>query len=575
MPTVATYGERRRSTQALPGARLTAAETAISQGAGVARAEGNAAAARAEGYAALGGMAAREGLRAFAEMQEQERQRANEVAMLKASNQLATWRNRALYDPQSGALTRKGEASFELPEAVSSDFERVAGEIEAGLSPEQQLAFQRVRSQEWQNVDLQVRRHVFGEMQEFHQNELKAAVALGADQAIRAASDPRLVSANLAKVEDQIRSNARGLGLGPDQVEQQVRTVRSSVHVGVINNLLAEEKTKEAETYYAATRGEIDADKLDQVTTALEAGGIRKEAQATSDRILAEGGSLTSQREKARTIADPKLRDEVMARLEHEAAVTDRAEREADRDRLRSVYDTIDQTKSVASIPPDVWATMDGPERSAARGYARNLAEGIPTQTDDPTFYALMRQAMSDPQGFARVNLLSSRAKLSSGDFQQLAGLQLSIVNGERSAAAKELDGFRTKTQLVDDALTTYGIDPNAKPDTKEGQAIAGLRRMLDRRVEAVQSTGVKVTNAEIQEALDGLLSQSVTVPGSWWNIFPGGRPFFNESKRVIDMTIDDVPADDRRRIEQALRARGRTVSDVTVLDIYRESKVR
>jgi hypothetical protein len=41
---------------------------------------------------------------------QREVQDANQTALLNADNQLGTWQNKALYDPENGAFTRKGSA---------------------------------------------------------------------------------------------------------------------------------------------------------------------------------------------------------------------------------------------------------------------------------------------------------------------------------------------------------------------------------------------------------------------------------------------------------------------------------
>src|SRR5690606_10885673 len=150
------------------------------------------------------------------------------------------------------------------------------------------------------------------------------------------------------------------------------------------------------------------------------------------------------------------------------------------------------------------------------REYARMLAAGTPVETDYPTYYRLLQQAGDDPQAFATANLLQFRHKLGETEFKQLANLQLSIKNGNRQAADKVLEGFRTRGQIFEDTLRLYRIDPKADPATDEGRAIALLRRMLDQRIDAMQASGQKVTNTEIQRTLDELLSQEITIPGSW-----------------------------------------------------------
>src|SRR5262245_14523052 len=139
---VDTYGARRVRTAALPGARRTAATTALAEGATIATAEAEAQERRLEGIAGVSGSLARLGLQEFAAEAAAERREADETALLKASNQLSEWTNRALYDPQTGALAKKGEASFPVPEEVRTDFETASGAIAATMkTPAQQRAY--------------------------------------------------------------------------------------------------------------------------------------------------------------------------------------------------------------------------------------------------------------------------------------------------------------------------------------------------------------------------------------------------------------------------------------------------
>lgn len=573
MPVV--RAERQIRRDALPGVRKTAAETFESEGGGLAIARGDAAAAVAGAVRRnIGEPATQIGIALFTKMQDDERKAADETALLKAQNQLSEWTNQTLYDPNNGAFAKKGQDALPLPEQVREGFTQKASEIGAALStPEQRSGWARMQEREWESIDLQVRRHVFGEMQSYRAGELKAAVANSTDAAIRSAQDPLLVGEHLAKAVTAIHAVGPSLGLGKEAIEEQVRATQTGVHIGVINQLLALDQDKNAAEYFAHVKDQIAGDRLDQVQKAIEAGNLRGESQRTADKIIAAGGTLSEQLEKAKGL-EPKLRDEVQQRIEHAQALKDRADKEAEDQQIRGAFDVVEKTGDVNKIPPAIWSTFGGGTRAALRNYAEHLVKGEPVQTDLPTYYSLMQQAADDPAAFVGQNLLNYRAKLGEAEFKQLTALQLSVKKQDGNPDP-QLAGFSTKKEIVDSTLTTYGINPNAKPDSAEGKAIAQLRRMLDRRVDAAQVDGKKVSNAEIQQSLDDLLSQNITVPGSWWNIFPGGRPFFDQQKRLLDTTIDDVPNDARDAIKAALRDAGRPVSDATVLDTYLEMQIR
>lgn len=574
MPRV--YGTRQIALAPLPGVRKQAAKTALSEGAGVAEAQGNVGRALEQ----LGGVgqqiASRLGDVAIKEAREA-RDRADQTALLEASNSLSTWSNEQLYDPQSGALAKKGKDAMGLPESILNAYGKKADEVAGTLSTDRQReAFAKIRLEHQQTLDLTVRRHTLGEIQTYETGELRSYVENAANAAVQNALDPERISIELGNAVGAIKAQGPRLGMGPEEIAGAVAKARNSVHVGVIDRLLALEKPKAAAIYFDETKGEIDGDAQTKIIKALDDAGTRADAQKQSDAIVAAGGTLTEQREKARAIEDPKLRDAVMERIEHEANVKDKTDRDLEENRLIGAYDIVDKTHDVAKIPANVWSQLTGASRSGLRSYAEHLARGVPVVTDLPTYYGLMKAAADNPEKFATTNLLEYRAKLDEVEFKQLAGLQLSIRSSDTRKADKDLADFRTRGQILEDTLTLYGIDPNAKASTDEGKSIAQLRRMVDTRVEAEQAiTGKKASNEDVQRILDSVLSQSVTVPGSWWNFWPGGKSMSDTQKRIIDFKVGDIPANDRTLIEQALRKAGRPVSDATVLDLYIEAKAR
>lgn len=581
---VVPYGPRKVQTAALPGVRRTAALTNEAAGVGVAEAEarsalqqGDAAASKANAVAGLANTV-HGATRQVADIVIAEQKKADEIQALANENKLAAWVNKRVYDPETGALTVKGKDSMTLPEDVLRDFNDFAGTLESELPNDRQKAdFLKQRARVELNLDGTIRRHVFEQMQRYDAAETQSAIENGIQEAITNSSDPRMVGESIQKSLAAAAGFAKRNGIGPEQRQQQADAIQEKGYVGVIDNLLAADNTKAATVYFeeAKSAGILKGDAVTRIEKALKAGKDKKEAQEQADKILGEGGTLSQQREKARKIEDPDVRDSVMARLEHEDAVADAARREKEQTQLRDAYALVDSTKSVEGLSAQQRVDL-AEHMPALRAYALSRAKGVPVETDQPTFYSLIRRAMDEPDGFATENLLKFRAKLSDADFQQLAGIQLNIKNGERSKVEKDLGGFRTNGQIVDDALTSYGIDPNAKPETKEGKAIANLRQMLDTRVQTqADLTGKKPSNTDIQGMIDGILSQSTKVPGSWWNIFPGGKPFFDQEKRLIDTTAQDIPADERRQIEDALRQRGRPVSDATVLNLYLETQAR
>jgi hypothetical protein len=347
-----------------------------------------------------------------------------------------------LYDPQSGALSVHGKDAMPLPEQIAGEYDQVTGAIAMGLGNDRQkLAFAKVKESRGQQLDLTIRKHVYGEMQRYEGQELQSTITNATNNAIANASDPRRVGMELARAVDAIKTHAPRLGLGPEEVAQQVDAVTTKTHVGVIEGLLAQDQTKTAQVYFDETKSAIKGEALARIEKALSVGKTRSEGQKAADAIVAAGGTLTEQREKARAIDDPDVRDNVMQRIEHEDAVKEKVQREAEQATLTNAYGIVDRTKSVDGIPPADVVTLAN-HMPALRAYAIARAKGVPVETDYPTYYGLLSKAGDDPAAFVKENLLTYRAKLDDGEFKQLADIQLRIKNGDRAAADKATSGL-------------------------------------------------------------------------------------------------------------------------------------
>ncbi len=151
------------------------------------------------------------------------------------------------------------------------------------------------------------------------------------------------------------------------------------------------------------------------------------------------------------------------------------------------------------------------------------------------------------------------RARLADEQFKKLSELQADIRKGRREKADRDLADFQTKDQILKGTLALYGIDDK---DKRYPALVGQLGRMLDRRLRAMQDQGVKVTNTEIQNALEHLLAAAhePAVPGRARALLPGGAPwwvafvptgqrgFFDRPERTFqDITVDDISPDDAR----------------------------
>lgn len=574
MPQVSLRGGQRVDLAPIPGERATAALTPDAAGAGLAEAQ----AGQGATIAGLGGAVEHAAL-GLGELQtkirEDGQRQADEIALLNASNKLDAWENERLYNPETGALAQKGEQARGLPEQIATEYQDLSGAIASHLTtPRQQMAFAKLSAQHEQNLDLTIRRHVFSEIQSSHASELTAFLDNKKNNAVTYINDvdPRRTFEEITAGVQAITRNAPQMGLGPEEVTKQIDAFRTASHIGAIDALLAQGKSRGAQVYFEETKDQISGAAAARIEKAIAEGKLRGESQDAVDQILTAGGTPAEQRAKVDAIKDPELRDAADTRLEHALAIKEKADRDQAEGTLTAAYNTVDRARNVDAIPPAVWNSLPGPQRSALREYTDRLVRGVPTETDPVAYYGAIGRAGDDPTGFSKENLLVLKAKLSEADFKQLADLQLSIRNGDRKKADEQTAPFRTNDEVIKSSLAQYGVDTSAKQTPQNRQAVGELYSLVDRGVTALLAAGKpgqKATNADVQSVVDKILEPGPNVPGSFWSKFTNLRLERSQvpGKSIFNTTIADVPPADQAAIRAALGPG--PVSDVAVLDWY------
>jgi len=238
--------EREIRTTPLPAARLTAGETALSKGVGVQHAK----AQTGEVIASIGAKASGIGVGLFSKIQQQETDKADQVAALAFDNKFAAWETSRLYG-ENGALKRQGKDALGLPDEIAKEFDKVAGEIEATAGNERQrLLFQKIRAQRQQGLDLQVQRHTHQEIQAYGRDELNSTVVNSHNEAVAKALSPNEADAALARGIDAIKVMGPKLGMGPETVQKQIDALQSQTLDGVVTRLLANGYDQKAKVYF-------------------------------------------------------------------------------------------------------------------------------------------------------------------------------------------------------------------------------------------------------------------------------------------------------------------------------------
>lgn len=542
MPTVPQY-ERQVRDSALPSARLTQA---------------------ADTEAFGGGSSFQQVANATQKFIIQEKQKADDIATTEAYSQAVIAKNRLMYDPENGMMTRKGKNAIGVVEEYGDLFNTEMDKIEKGLSNNSQRSvFKNIRLKQATELNNNSQRHVFTESQRYDEETTLATITVAREDAFKNYQDEGKISESIFIQTAAIEAYGARQGLPKEIIAKQKQEAVSLTHAGVINRMLNNNQDKLAKAYFTEIKKSLTGSDTAKIEKSLEVGTLRGEAQRKTDEIKGTVSTLSEGLEMARTIDDPELRDAVTSRLKtrfsEDKAILDQ-QRET---RYQQAADILEETKDRDKIPVDIWSNLTLSERNAIDARERQLASGTPTATDWKVYYELKTLASDSTlrNKFLRENLLTYRHKLGDGEFKELVKLQTSLRQGDQKAL-EQATGYRTENQIVTDTLRAIGIDPK-----KDAEETALLKRRLDEEIYDFSKRNNKKPNTkEVQEIVDNLVVKG-EVDGFFFN--PNKFLFEVEEGDVFLIDSKDIPRNERLKIEEALRANNLPVTEDAVIDLY------
>lgn len=502
---------------------------------------------------------------------EEEQNKADQIAVLEADQQLSALETDMLYNRETGAMTKKGKDSFSLPDTVLPDFEQRAGEIENSLSNDYQKAsFRKMMADRSKHINSQIQRHVFKESQEYDESVTKSYIANEMNAVMESFHDPERIKLGLERQRGAILSYADRNGVDPETRKRLLEENQSKNHSAVVTKLLNGGANLQAKQYYQSNKDMITGEDRLRVEKALKEGVLISESQSKADQIMAKTDNMSEALEMARNISDPDKRDEVVKRVKIRFADERAAKEDEERRSFQVAYDAVEENHTIDSIPKDILANLSLKSKQALEKRAAQLRNGLPVETDIATYYDLENMAgnSSTRNKFLRLNLLEYKHKLSESDFKHFAKLQGEAKSGNK----KELDGIQTKGNIVKSALAAAGIEvgKNAGSDDIK-RANAFQRRVDELVVEKQELTGKKVTNEELREITENLMVETI-VGNSWFGLFDDKKRVFelsSEDQPVVK--IDDIPPGELEAIKATLNKLNIPNTPQNQLELYTE----
>lgn len=504
---------------------------------------------------------------------QKEVEKADQMAVQNAENQLTQIENDLLYNEKTGALNTKGSNSFEVGTKTMEEFKKQSKDVFGALTtPRQKAVFEAKAAERAGYIDRRLQGHISTERTRYDDQITSASIRNEQDAAVKAYQDPARIELAIANQSKSLTEFATRNGIPKEEMDQKISDVVSGTHAGVIQRLLDDDNDIGAEAYFKKYEKQItSAEKVTAINKELEMGSTRGKSQRFVDDVLKKGMSESAAIEQARKIESPKLRDATMTRVQNEYNIRDNAQRASMEKVHISALNQIDGGNINDLTKIRGWTAMTENQRASLQSYAKNKAEGKSTVTDIKTYYNL-RDMATNPQTqdkFLKMNLFDNINQLSGEDFKDIHKMQEDLRKNDKAGLDK-VKTFRSDDETVMDQYRKAG-----GPDNKQAQD--NFRALVAAQQQAIQDGGGKpMTQSELSALASEQAKKRVIEGGGWFgmdkevNTFEADQDQLNKSVKYGDIPKGKIAA-----LQERLRKDGKPTSQENIRLLYVKSLLR
>lgn len=471
------------------------------------------------------------------QVQQKEIADANRTAMLDADNKLGAYTNTALYDPSSGAFTKKGSGALGITNTTLADFDKQTQDITSSLAnKQQQTMFQQSALQRRQQLQGQLGSYEFAQQQQFKDGVDINAIKLAQDSSALSYNDPQAIDQNRLKMNAVIEQRAERLGWSPEQKQEEMQTANSSMSQSVIQRTLIDSPDK-AKTLFGQFQNGMTADDQIRASNSIDQAFKRQEAEARQRQVEARQMQAIARQELSGRISDSQsaltngvVPADMPSRHEIVSAYGDiQGPKIADQlDKLQSVGPAMQELRTAT---PEQMATIidaHDPTKNVAK-----TADGVPIvapgfQTDNEVHgivaraaQQFLKQRTDDPAGYvAKTSPAVQQAYLAA---QQNPSAETNAAYITASFAEQKRQGITDPKVLPTQQAAAIGASlsqatPDAQARTLQqlsdqyGSAYPKVMEQLgnDAPVQTVAGM-VGSANKDIQTQRSGIFSQGIS----------------------------------------------------------------
>jgi hypothetical protein len=320
------------------------------------------------------------------------------------------------------------------------------------------------------------------------------------------------------RARDALRDKYMDAGFDGDALDQQVKTAMGKSHSVVIEQLLNENRFKEADVYFERFSGDFMEMDAKTVRAAMDDKARQWKSVDTADQLWAEsGGSYGAAIKGARQEKDPELRKMIEANLNTLRIQDDAAKLDGQEAVFEKYGDLVRSgSMSVVNIPRRDRETLTQSQLNALESIESSKSKGTSTVTDPGVYAGFYELLTTGDYTAARGFIYDNADRISQSDFPSLLS---KAAKKNEVIDPVEVDSARTLVQATGQTLRNLGI---SKPDAGEQ---GELLQAYDKRFKDYQRINGKAPDDDWRDkTLEEIGTKLILKKPGWFNDVNAGK---------------------------------------------------
>lgn len=427
-----------------------------------------------------------------------EQRKAEDTQVLGGNRGLGQAEVDLMYNPQTGAMTKKGREAIGLSDKVLPEFDKRRAALEAGMNPGAKRRFAALADQRRQDIEKQLFALEARESDSLNLAETEANVAQAKNEAAIHYKNPERIQTSTELGWAAMYARMAREGDPPEKIAVKRRQWEAEIKGTILDQMIANRENADAIAFYDVNRAAL-GDKADEYGMKIREARYEVESVATSDRLLRQyGGPTPAAYAEAAQIKDPEIRKRTESDLDAVGIREQRAIQQNEQNVRRGAWARLANAPAGSRFD-DVFDVNERVGIDSVEGLRASLQRELDAKLQatevrtDPVVY---RKLIDMGDKLATYDATKEFGSLSPSDRVFIENRQKDMQNPAKKAQ------FATEDQQLDIVYADLGIPSGTKGAAKRAEFDKAYREDLRTWI---ANNKREPTAEERQKIMDGL----------------------------------------------------------------------